>query len=116
MHHSPEIRPSVACGGFAAEFLLLRNCHLLQMEEKVFTQIIFRNATKDREMFCGRTLSESEEFTREEDEAFMNHATSLVAQILIRYFSKMKQVVDELLLARKLDGKRIREVLLLPQS
>jgi len=105
-----DICPSVLCGGFAAEFFLLRKGCLSQVDENEITQIMLRHATKDREMFCGRTLSDNEEFTKEDDEAFMNHAVSEVAPIFNWYFQNMRQVVGELVVAKKLDGKRIREV------
>ena len=111
-----DIRRSVACGGFAAEFFLLRKGHLSQVDEKEIAQIIFRNATKDREMFCGRTLRDNEGFTKEDDEAFMSHAVSDIAPIFSWYFPKMRQVVGELIRAKKLDGKRIKEVLFPPDT
>lgn len=105
------IRPSVACGGFAAEFLLLRNGHLEQVDEKEITQIIFRNASKDREMFLGRTLGDGEEFSKEFDEKFMGHAVSIVVPIFNNYFSGMKKIVRELVKEKKVDGERVKYLL-----
>ena len=107
-----NIRPSVACGGFAAEFFLLRNGHLPQVDEKEITQIIFRNATIDRKMFCGRTLSDGEVFRKEEDEEFMNHSVTKAVLIFRKYFPRIKQIVCELIKERKVDGKRVRGVIL----
>lgn len=108
-----NIRPSVACGGFAAELFLLRNNHLEQVDEKEITQIIFRNATKDREIFCGRTLRDDEIFKKEEDESFMCHAVQKVVPIMGQYFPQMKLIVRELLNERKIHGSKVRELLCL---
>jgi hypothetical protein len=105
------IRQSVACGGFAAEFYLLRAGYLPPVDEKEITQTIFRNAAIDREMFKGGKTSDQSEHTKEDDEAFMNHAVCVVVPILRRYILRMKQLVRELLKDRKLDGKRVKEIL-----
>ena len=107
-----DIRQMVACGGFAAEFFLLRNGYLPKIDEKEITQIIFRNATKDREMFCGRTPRDNEQFTKKEDEDFMHLAINNVAPIFGQYFDQMDQIVCELIKVRKVDGNRTKELLL----
>ncbi|KKN92167.1 hypothetical protein LCGC14_0209800 [marine sediment metagenome] len=48
---TPDIRPLVLCAGFATEYLLLRKGFLAAIDEKEFTQLIFNNATIDREMY-----------------------------------------------------------------
>lgn len=111
---TPDIRPMVACGGFAAEFYLLRNGHLPKIDEREITQIIFRNATKDREMFYGRTLGDTEQFSKNEDEAFMHTAIDKVAPIFGKYFDQMRHIVCELMKEREVDGIRIKELLLSP--
>jgi hypothetical protein len=108
---TPDIRPMVACGGFAAEYFLFYNKLLTTIEPKAFTQLIFINATKDREMFCGRTLLDQEQFTKAEDEAFMHFAINKVAPIFSQYFTQMEQLVDELITKRKVYGARVREIL-----
>ncbi len=108
---TPEIRSSVACGGFAAEFFLLRKGHLEQVNEQEIIQVIFHNASKDREMFLGRTLSDGEEFSKEFDERFMNHAVFVVAPIFNIYFAGMKEIVRELVRKKKVDGKRVTDIL-----
>lgn len=108
---TPEIRSSVACGGFAAEYFLLRKGHLEQVNEKEITQIIFINASKDREMFLGRKLSDGEGFSKEIDQTFMNHAVYIVAPIFNGYFTGMKEIVRELVRVKKVDGRRIKDIL-----
>jgi hypothetical protein len=105
------IRQSVACGGFAAEFYLLRAGYLPSVDEKEITQTIFRNAAMDRELFKGGKASDQSECTKEDDEAFMNHAVRVVVPILKQYILRMKQIVRELLKDKKLDGKRVKELL-----
>ncbi|MEX8505943.1 hypothetical protein [Leptothrix ochracea] len=110
------IRPKVACGGFATEFFLLRNGHLPTIDEKVITQIIFRNATKDREMFCERTLDDKNGFELEDDEAFMHMAVNEVAPIVKQYFHQMEQIVGELIKERKVEGSKVKAMLFTPQA
>lgn len=105
------IRQSVACGGFAAEFYLLRAGYLPPVDEKEITQTIFRNAAMDREMFKGGKGSDQSACTREDDERFMNHAVCVVVPVLRQYILRMKQIVRELLKDKKLDGKRVKAIL-----
>ncbi|WP_315138475.1 hypothetical protein [Achromobacter marplatensis] len=105
-----EIRSHVLCGGFAAELFLLRNQFLPSISEKEIAQIIFKNATKDREMYWGRELQPDEQFTREEDEIFMNHATA-VMPIVGTYKSAIQTLVPGLLEAGRLDGKCIQDAM-----
>ena len=65
----------------------------------------------DRETFKGGKASDQSEGTKEDDEAFMNHAVRVVVPILKRYILTMKQIVRELLRDKKLDGKRVKEIL-----
>jgi hypothetical protein len=109
---TPAIRKSVACGGFAIEYCLFRQGYLEDVAEREMTQIIFRNATIDREMYGGRNVGADDEFTEEEDQAFMAHATGDVAPRFAGYLPRMQRVVRELLLHRKLDGKRVKELLI----
>src|SRR5262245_43835595 len=84
-----EIEKSVACAGFAAEFYLLNRGYAEQGrdDERDISQIVFHNATGDREDFWERKLGRDEAFTKAEDEKFMNHAIESVAPIFDRYFS-----------------------------
>jgi urease gamma subunit len=113
----PDTKRSVACGGFAAEFYLLRAGFIqgvnLNDPEVVaaVSQQIFSNAWDDHQKFIGRTVIEDDDFTQEEKERFMNYAIARVAPILKMYFPEMKLVVSELLTARKIDGARVRELL-----
>lgn len=106
-----SIRSSVACGGFAAEFFLLRTGRLGQVDEKAIAQIIFRNATKDREMYFRKSLLKDEEFTQEEDREFMSHAISEVSPLFKDRVQGMEAAVAELLASGKLTGERFREIL-----
>jgi len=105
-----EIRSHVLCGGFAAELFLLRNQFLPSISEADITQIIFKNATKDREMYWRRELPPDENFTREEDEMFMLHAAE-VSKIVGRYKTAIQALVPELLEAGRLDGKCIQDAM-----
>jgi hypothetical protein len=114
----PEIEKSVACGGFAAEFYLLNNGYAEQSrdDKRDISQIVFHNATHDREDFWGRKLGSDEEFTKEEDETFMHHAIGAdgyggVVPIFNQHFSGMQGVVHELGGARRIEGKRVKELL-----
>jgi len=110
---APDMERSVACGGFAAEFYLLKHGYAERGpdDERDISQIVFHNATADREEFWGRKLGGDEAFARGEDEAFMNHAIGSVAPIFDQYLSGMKQLVRELCEARRVEGWRVKEVL-----
>lgn len=73
--------------------------------------IVFSNAWSDRLDFVERTVTEDNDFTREEDEELTRHATQVVAPIFKLYFPRMQHVVSELLAARKIDGTRAKELL-----
>jgi hypothetical protein len=74
-------------------------------------QIVFHNATGEREDFWERKLGRNETFTKEEDEAFMNYAIEFVAPIVDQYFSGMQELVRELYDARRVEGRRVKELL-----
>lgn len=113
----PDKERSVACGGFAAEFYLLRAGYIDGVDlndPKDVAEVsarVFSNAWKDHQDFIGRTVKEDNDFTKEEKEEFMNYAITRVAPIFDLYFSKMKLVVSELLAARNIEGLRMRELL-----
>ena len=110
---TPEIERSVACGGFAAEFYLLDRGHAEQGrdDERNISRVVFHNATGDREDFWGRKLDRDETFSKAEDEKFMHHAIESVAPIFNQYFSAMQELVRELCDARRVEGRRVRELL-----
>ena len=110
---SSEIERTVACGGFAAEFYLLNNGYAERGrdDERDISQIVFHNATGDREDFWGRELGRDETFTKAEDEAFMRHAIESVAPIFDQYFSGMRELVRELCGARRVEGRRVKQLL-----
>ena len=107
----PDMERSVACGGFAAEFYLLRAGYVDWIDLQEITAIVFGNAWKDRQDFAGRTVTEDNDFTKEEKEEFMRYALEHVAPIFDLYFARMQIVVSELLAARKIDGARVKELL-----
>ena len=112
-----ETEKSVACGGFAAEFYLLSNGYVDGVDLKTQKGIqevsnkVFSNAWRDVQEFIGRSVTEDNDFTKEEQESFMNYAINNVSPIFNLYFEKMKFVVSELLYERKISGKRVRELL-----
>ncbi len=114
---TPDTERSVVCGGFAAEFYLLRGGFIEGVDlndPRVVAAVsdqVFSNAWDDHQKFIGRTVTEDNDFTKEEKERFMNYATTRVAPIFDRYFSEMKLIVSELLAARRIDGTRVRELL-----
>jgi hypothetical protein len=113
----PDMERSVACGGFAAEYYLLRAGRIGGVnlndprELAAVSDKLFSNAWKDHQDFIGRTVTEDNDFTKEEKEEFMHYAIERVAPIFDRYFSRMEDVVRELLDARKIDGARVKELL-----
>jgi len=111
---TPEIERIVACGGFAAEFYLLKMGYAEKGhdDERDINRIVFHNATNDREDFWGRQLGKDEMFSREEDEAFMQHAIDFVVPIFEQYVLGMQELVRELCDARRVEGRRVKELLL----
>ncbi len=107
----PDMERSVACGGFAAEFYLLQAGYVDWVDLQEISAIVFSNAWKDRQDFAGRTVTKDNDFTKEEDEDFMRHATQFVSPIFNLYFSRMQNVVSELLATRKIDGTRVKQLL-----
>jgi hypothetical protein len=116
-HVIPETERSVACGGFAAEVLLLKagliygiNLNDPKAVSEVSTRV-FSNAWQDHQDFIGRTVTEDNDFTKEEKEAFMNYAIERVIPVFHQYFEKMGVVVRELVAARSIDGEIVRKIL-----
>lgn len=116
--HGPEIEKSVACGGFAAEVYLLNNGYAVrgQDDARNISQIVFHNATHDREAFWERKLRRDEVFTEPEDRQFMHHAIGAegrggLVPIFERHFSAMREIVRELYGARRVEGRRVKELL-----
>ena len=113
----PDKERSVACGGFAAEFYLLKAGYVdgIDLNDRsavaAVSAVVFGNAWRDRQEFAGRTVTEDNDFTKEENEEFMRYATERVAPIFDLYFAQMQIVVCELLAARKIDGARVKELL-----
>lgn len=104
-------RPMALCGGFAMEFALLRSGRLAVVDEREMTQVLFRNATIDREMYWRKPSGA--DFSEEEDRDFMTLAVNVVSPVLIRFLPRLQILVDELLETEKISGERIKEVLAL---
>lgn len=58
-----------------------------------------------------RRVTEDSDFTREEDEELVYHATQVVAPIFEMYFLRMQNVVRELLSAKIIYGERVKKLL-----
>jgi len=113
---TPEIERIVACGGFAAEVYLLKNGYAEKDPEdgRDINRIVFHNATNDREDFWER--ERGSEFTEAEDREFMRYAVGSdgdggVVPIFNLYLSGMKELVHELCEARRVEGRRVKELL-----
>lgn len=112
---SEEMDRSVACGGFATEFYLLQ-ARYVDWEDtpediQRVSDILFSNSWRDHQDFIGRIVTEDNDFTKKEKEEFRDYAIEFVVPIIKLYFSKMQNVVNELLAARKIDGRRVKELL-----
>jgi hypothetical protein len=107
----------MACGGFAAEVYLLKNGYAEQArdDKRDINRIVFDNATIDCHAFWGRELGD-EPFTEAEAREFMNHAIGSdgyggVVPNFNQYFSGMRELVRELRDARRVEGRRVKELL-----
>jgi len=113
----PDKERSVACGGFAAEYYLLRAGCVDGVDLNdpsavaAVSDLVFSNAWRDHQAFIWRTVTEDNDFTKEEKEEFMLYAIEHVAPIFDQYFARMQTVVSELLAARKIDGARVKALL-----
>jgi hypothetical protein len=108
---SSEIERTVACGGFAAEFYLLDKGYAKQdpNDKRKINEVVFHNATNDREDFWGRKFG-SDGFTEAEDTEFRDHAIGLTP-IFDQHFSGMQELARELCDARRVEGRRVKELL-----
>ena len=107
----PDMERSVACGGFAPEVYLLQAGYVDWVDLQEISAVVFSNAWSDRQKFARRTVTEDHDFTKQEDEEFMRHAIQFVVPILKRHFPGMQGVVRELLVARKIEGDRVKNLL-----
>ena len=103
------IRKFVACGGFATEFVLLRDGDIGDQDEKEIAQTIFINATHDREMY--HSLSSEDPISKEQDREFMSCAVNKVVPIIRQYKPLMADAVKELEKFRSISGERIRQII-----
>lgn len=106
---NPSIRQFVACGGFATEFVLLRDGDIGDQDENEVAQLIFRNATIDREMY--HSLSPEDSISEDQDREFMHCAVDHVVPIIRYYKPLMARVVKELEELRTISGERIKQII-----
>lgn len=104
-----NIRQLVACGGFAAEWVLYQDGDLGQQEERAMTQTLFRNATIDRLMY--HSLNPESELTEAQDHEFMNCASLKVVPIIRKYKNKIAIAVAELKKSKSMSGNRIKQII-----
>lgn len=112
-----EIEKGVACGGFAAEVFLLKNGYAEQAsdDKRDINRVVFNNASSDGHAFFGREPRD-EAFTEAETREFMNHAIGSdgfggMVPIFNQYFTGMQELVRELCEARRVEGRRVKELL-----
>jgi hypothetical protein len=117
-HIPPEIERSVACGGFAAEVYLLKNGYADQAsgDKRETDRIPFDSAVIDCLDFWRREVETYDGFTDAETREFLDHAIGSdhrggVVPIIAQHFSRMQEVVRELRDAKRIDGRRIKELL-----
>lgn len=96
----------------------MKNGHVEQGndDDRDINQVVFHNATNDREDFWGRKLGRDEEFSETENREFMNHAVGSdgyggLVPIFNLYLSGMQELVRELCEARRVEGRRVKELL-----
>jgi hypothetical protein len=114
---APDKERHVACGGFAAEYYLLKSGYVEDIDLNdpdavaEVSSSVFDSAWRDRQAFARRVVAPDNDFSRQEDEEFMWFAIEHAAPIINQHFESMKLVVTELLALRRIEGARIRELL-----
>lgn len=83
-----------------AEFYLCQHGYVDWDDLQKISSLLLSNAWGDRQEFARRKVTQENDFTTKEDQEFVNHATQVVAPIFDQYFSRMQNVVTELLSAR----------------
>ena len=106
---TPTIRPLVLCAGFATEYVLSRKGLLAEIDEREFTQLVFKNATIDREMY--HDVSDQHDFSESEDREFMNLAVNKVAPIITSHLGNMRKIVEILCSEGRIEGSQIADLL-----
>lgn len=114
----PEVAKSVACGGFAAEVYLFQNGYATQAtgDKRAIDQIPFDSAAIDCLEFLGRALETYDGLTDAETRDFVIHAVGSdcrggVIPIIAQHYLRMQEVVRELCNLKRIEGRRIRELL-----
>jgi hypothetical protein len=117
----PDKKRDLACGGFAIQYHLMRTERIAGVDPNnadavsLYSAHVFDFAWKDQQDFIGRAITEDNQFTKEENEAFMWYAIERVAPIFAHYLPAMQELVRELCKTRKVDGRRVKELLLGPR-
>ena len=106
---TPDIRPYVLCAGFATEYVLSRKGFLAAIDEREFTQLVFKNSTIDREMYHG--VSQKHDFSESEDREFMDLAVNTVSPIIASHLGKMHEIVGILCSVGRIEGSQIAALL-----
>lgn len=107
----------VACGGFAAEYYLLRSGKVKDVNLNdpravaAVSEAVFSNAWMDRQAFARRVVTQDNDLSQKEDEEFMWYAIEHVVPIIEQHFEKMNWVVMELIAVRRVEGARVKELL-----
>lgn len=110
---APGTERSVACGGFAAEFYLLKRklARKRSDDKRDINDIVFFNAAVDRIDFWNRDLGEGADFTETQDREFMDHALKFVVPTFDTYHSGMQKLARVLCVSKRVEGKRVRKLL-----
>jgi hypothetical protein len=116
---APGNERSVACGGFAVEFYLLKIGFAEQApdDKRDIGLVPYDSAVIDCLDFWGRKLETYKDgFTEAETEEFVNHAIGSdgnggVVPIIAQHFSGMQQLVRELCESKFVQGGRVKELL-----
>lgn len=115
----PGTERSVACGGFATEFYLLKNGYAEQApgDKRDIGLIPYDSAVIDCLDFWGRKLETYKDgFAEAETKEFVNHAIGSdgyggVVPIISQHFSRMQELVREFCEARRVEGGRVKQLL-----
>lgn len=113
-----EMHKPICSAGLAAEVLLLRNgwAQKAIVDIRDHDEIIWHNATGDREDFRGRIQLPEDPFTDQENREFRTYALDVALPILECHLSSMQRLVVELHRDSQVCGQRVRELLGVPKQ
>ena len=105
-------RRYIACGGFAAEYMLCIN-KMLDVSEDQFVQIALVNAFPDKAMFFGADhVQANNAWPSAMDERFMHFSIKYVAPVLLRNCALLEELAEALLREDHLAERDINEIAL----